>query len=57
VDESGAYSTDLQNPEDVHDLSAKCEDAAQKWAPAAAELWACAGQCRACEAHAVVAMP
>lgn len=39
VDKSGAISTDLQNPEDVHDLSAKCESAAKNWAPVADELW------------------
>lgn len=39
VDKSGAVSTDLQNPEDVHDLSEKCESAAKNWAPVADELW------------------
>lgn len=39
VDESNAYSTDLQNPEDVHSLSAKCTDAAEGWQPVADELW------------------
>ncbi|SHE96957.1 Radical SAM superfamily enzyme, MoaA/NifB/PqqE/SkfB family [Tissierella praeacuta DSM 18095] len=39
VDKSGAISTDLQNPEDVHDLSAKCEEAAKDWALVADEIW------------------
>ena len=39
VDRSGAKSTDLQNPEDVHELSAKCTHAAECWACTAKELW------------------
>ncbi|MBC8586797.1 radical SAM protein [Paratissierella segnis] len=39
VDKSGAKSTDLQNPEDVHDLADKCVDKAEKWATVADELW------------------
>jgi MoaA/NifB/PqqE/SkfB family radical SAM enzyme len=39
VDKSGAKSTDLQNPEDVHDLTDKCVDKAEKWATVADELW------------------
>lgn len=38
VAKSGAKSTDLQNPESVHFLSAKCEQAAEKWAPVADRL-------------------
>lgn len=48
VETSGAHSTDLQNPEPVRDLSAKCEQAAQNWAPVADELWRCAHSCAAC---------
>ncbi len=48
VDESGAHSTDLQNPEDVHELTAKCIPAADKWQPVADELWKCAGHCSSC---------
>lgn len=40
IDACGAGSTDLQNPEDVHDLCAKCKDAAAKWQPVADGLWA-----------------
>lgn len=39
VEKSGAKSTDMQNPEDVHELSNKCENAAKKWAPVADRLW------------------
>lgn len=39
VEESGAKSTDMQHPEDVEELSKKCKDAAEHWAPVAAELW------------------
>ena len=48
VERSGAHSTDLQHPEDVHDLAAKCEGPAEAWAPVADELWACAHDCAAC---------
>lgn len=39
VERSGARSTDMQNPEDVRDLSDKCKSAAAKWAPIADRLW------------------
>ncbi|HJJ42320.1 MAG TPA: radical SAM protein, partial [Methanocorpusculum sp.] len=39
VDKSGAKSTDFISPEDVHVLEAKCNIAAEKWAPVAEELW------------------
>jgi len=39
VDKTGAHSTDLGHPEDVHELCAKCEHAAEHWAPVAGELW------------------
>ena len=48
VDTTGAYSTDLQNPEDVRDLTAKCEGAAENWGTVADELWACSGHCVSC---------
>jgi len=51
VEASGAKSTDMMKPENVHKLSAKCENAAQNWAIAADRLWseshACAG-CTGC---------
>ena len=43
VETTGAYSTDLQNPEDVNDLTAKCEYAAAEWADVADDLWKCSG--------------
>ncbi|MDO5845503.1 MAG: radical SAM protein [Methanocorpusculum sp.] len=40
VDASGAKSTDMQNPEDVRDLTGRCRAVSEKWAPVAEELWA-----------------
>ena len=51
VEETGATSTDMQNPEDVHDLSAKCKEAAEHWEPVANRLWACSN-CKECKKHA-----
>ncbi|AGB18485.1 radical SAM protein [Thermoanaerobacterium thermosaccharolyticum] len=48
VETSGAHSTDLENPEDVHRLSAKCKIPAENWEPVADELWKCTGHCSAC---------
>lgn len=48
VKSSGAHSTDLQNPEEVHELSDKCRKAADNWAPVAEELWRCSGHCSGC---------
>lgn len=39
VDESGAHSTEAMSPEDVHELSAKCVNAAERWATKAESLW------------------
>lgn len=39
VDESGAHSTDMESPEDVHALTGKCSCAASGWKPVADELW------------------
>ena len=39
VDRSGAKSTDMKSPEDVHHLCAKCTEYAKKWQPRASELW------------------
>ena len=49
VETTGAYSTDLQNPEDVNDLTAKCENAAAEWAAVADDLWKCSGKCSGCK--------
>ena len=43
VDASGAHSTDLQQPEDVHVLCGKCEKAADCWAVTSQELWEASG--------------
>ncbi|SHI13562.1 Radical SAM superfamily enzyme, MoaA/NifB/PqqE/SkfB family [Sporobacter termitidis DSM 10068] len=48
VETSGAHSTDMESPEDVRALSAKCEGAAENWAAVAGELWACSGGCAGC---------
>ncbi len=48
VERSGAHSTDLQNPEDVHELSEKCRNAAGDWAHTADDLWQCSQQCSGC---------
>lgn len=39
VRESKAVSTDLENPEEVEDLSGRCVDIAEKWAPVAQHIW------------------
>ena len=39
VNESGAYSTQPVDKENVEDLTNKTEDAAKNWAPVADELW------------------
>lgn len=39
VQESGAKSTDMTHPEDVEELSGKCVNAAENWAPVAEKLW------------------
>ena len=40
VDSSGAKSTDLASPEDVHVLCGKCQEAAACWKETADRLWA-----------------
>ena len=54
VAKSGAQSTDLQNPENVHFLTAKCEHAAENWAPVADRLWRCSKGCAECVGGEVV---
>ncbi len=43
VEGAHAVSTDMQNPENVRDLSEKCKCAAENWAPVADRLWNCRG--------------
>ena len=40
VKNSGAHSTDMQSPENIDDLYAKCKPYADHWAPKADKLWA-----------------
>jgi MoaA/NifB/PqqE/SkfB family radical SAM enzyme len=39
VKRSGAYSTEISNPEDVDSLTDKCKKAAEKWASTSESLW------------------
>lgn len=48
VEKSGAHSTDLQDPENVRELAAKCEGPAERWAPVADALWSCTHNCAEC---------
>ena len=48
VEESGAHSTDLQDPENVHILASKCRNAAGSWAETADKIWECSGNCNMC---------
>ncbi len=40
VEETGAHQTNLESPEDVDHLCAKCENYAAEWGPVADEVWA-----------------
>ena len=40
VNKTGAHSTDMQSPENIDDLYAKCKPYAERWTPKADELWA-----------------
>jgi len=48
IEASGAKSTDMIKPEDVRDLSAKCDHAAENWAVTAERLWAESHGCANC---------
>lgn len=48
VDQTGAKSTDMMHPEDVHELAGKCVETAKNWAPVADELWCCKKNCAQC---------
>lgn len=39
VDISGAKSTEIKHPEDVHELCKKCKSVSEKWAAVADRLW------------------
>ena len=49
VETSGAHSTDLKHPEDVHDLAAKCELTSKRWSVVADDLWQATKGCTSCE--------
>ncbi len=57
VKKSGAFSTDFIQPEDIDELSGKCEDTAEKWAGTADRIWSekhggtAASECAAGEAE------
>ena len=57
VKESKAFSTDFIQPEDIDELSGKCEDTAEKWARTADRIWSeksggnAASECAAGEAE------
>ena len=53
VERSGAHSTDLQDPEDVRKLAAKCEAPSEHWGAKADELWKISHGCAGCtQCHA-----
>lgn len=52
VDASGAKSTDMKEPEDVHKLTSKCAGAAERWAPVADTLWDKSHPCAGCSSCA-----
>lgn len=39
VEETGAHQTNLESPESVEHLCAKCDAYASEWAPAAQHYW------------------
>lgn len=48
VDESGAYSTEVVDPEDVGDLTAKTEETAKNWEVCANKLWSYSNESKNC---------
>ena len=48
VRRSGAYSTDMQSPENIDDLYNKCKPYADRWVPKADELWNLSHPCDGC---------
>jgi len=51
VESSGAHSTDLQNPEDVYELTGRCREKSEQWAAKADNIWACSGHCASCKSQ------
>lgn len=54
VKKTGAKSTDLMHPEDVHDLTEKCAETAEKWKVAADRIWECSAGCARCRERAEI---
>lgn len=50
VEAAGAKSTDLIEPEDVHELRSKCVDTAKEWAQSAERIWSESHPCEGCAA-------
>ena len=48
VAKTGAKSTDMQSPETVEHLCAKCDGYAAAWEETAQRLWACGHSCVGC---------
>ena len=53
VETSGAHSTEMQNPENVRDLTAKCRKPSENWASTAEKIWQCSGKCTGCSAKSI----
>ena len=49
VKSSGAHSTDMQSPENIDDLYAKCKPYADRWVTKADELWNASHGCAGCD--------
>lgn len=54
VDKTGAKSTDLMHPEDVHELSEKCRLTAEKWKISADRIWENSAGCARCRERAEI---
>ncbi len=51
VESSGAKSTDMKNPENVLELSSKCQKASESWAIVADEIWNNENNCQSCNCY------
>jgi hypothetical protein len=49
VEKTGAKSTDMQSPESVEHLCAKCDQYAANWEDTAEKLWRCGKGCAGCD--------
>lgn len=48
VKRTGAHSTDMQSPEDIDNLYAKCKPYSDNWNETADKLWSCSPKCKVC---------